>query len=176
MGALGQEAVKPAPALTSVSPHERVPRRQAGVSQAEASLSFFSTQLLPPCSQLSLPQTGQDSPNKTRPRRKSKRKASLLQALQHNIGSQLARWYPLDLLGQLRDLATENTDFRGQAVRLPRDCRGSQCKKWGRLLLGTWEAVRVCSDSGSPSITLRKEVRPSKGEWLSQGYTFSEGL
>jgi hypothetical protein len=87
MGAPGQEAVKPAPALTSVSAHERVPRRQAGVSQAKASLSFFPTQLLLLHSHLSPPQDrpGLSQQNQAQEKKQEERQSAAGSAAQHRI-------------------------------------------------------------------------------------------
>lgn len=87
MGGPGQEAVKPAPALISVSLHERVPRRQAGVSQAKASLSFFSTQLLPLCSQLSPPpaRPGLSQQNQAQDEKQEESQSAVGFAVQHRV-------------------------------------------------------------------------------------------
>lgn len=89
MGALGQEAVRPAPALTSVSLHERVPRRQAGVSQANASLSFFSTQLLPLSFQLSPPpdRPGLSQQNQAQEEKQEESQSAAGSAAQHRVHS-----------------------------------------------------------------------------------------
>lgn len=109
--------LNPPPALTSVSStHGRAPGRQAGVSHAGASPLLLPTQLPslrspPVVSPHPTLLQARTLPTKPVSAGKAREKASRWQA--PVIHRDTAGWYTLDLLGQLRDLATEIADLQG---------------------------------------------------------------